>query len=222
MKKFIVISIIQILFVSLLNAQTSENPLETRAKMLEDSLKLAPENTRIMLALGTCYHHLAGQGNKDMVGKAGDVLEQLIELEPTNASAHCWYGSVLTMKARDAFLPIMKVKHVNDGVKEMDKAVELDSMNVEVRLIRARNGLALPTMFHRAEIAVQDFEFVVALKKKVPQMFSDSQFAGILLDLGRAYQKMENEEAAKENWRKVVALVPDSELAGQAKQLLGE
>jgi len=138
-------------------------------KQLEGYLKTSPENTQILKKLGIIYHRLAEKGDKKAVKQAESLFKKLLQLEPKNAEVLSWYGSILTMKGRDAWLPFFKIKYVNDGLKEMDKAVKLAPNNITVRMVRAETCLALPeNIFRQTEIAVADLEYLLRLGKEQP------------------------------------------------------
>lgn len=223
--KELIISIIIILTITHIPAQ---QPPEREAtteeiKMLEDQLRLEPESSEIMMKLGIIYHGLARKGDKKAVKKAEDIFKKLLQLEPKNAEALGWYGSVLTMRGRDEWLPLLKIKYVNDGLKKMDKSVELDSNNITVRMVRANTCLALPeNIFHRTEVAVQDFEHLLSLREAQPDVFDEDLLASIYLGLGNAYKKKGDILKARANWQKVVDVAPNSEQMQEAKKLLAD
>jgi tetratricopeptide (TPR) repeat protein len=223
MKKLIyLIAILNLCIFSslLLFSQSKTEGFELRVKALEDSLKVAPESTQFLLELGILCHNVGTEGDKNAVKKSKKILEKLIKLEPENAEAHCWYGSVLTLNGRDAWFPLSKVKYVNDGIKEMDKAVKLAPDNITIRMIRANNNLALPDMFNRTEIAIADFEYLLSMKEEEPEIFEKDLLVEILLNLGNAYKKKGDLGKARKNWQKVTLIAPDSEEALEAKKLL--
>lgn len=221
MKNFVcLITILSLCVFSPLLAQTETEDIKVRVKSLEDSLKGDPENTQLLLQLGILYHNMGVEGDKEAVKKAEKVLKKLIDLEPKDAEAYCWYGSVLTLKGKYAWFPLNKMKYVNKGIKEMDKAIELAPDNVTVRMIRANNSLSLPDMFHRTDIAITDFEHLISMKEKNPGSFEEDLLAEILLNMGKAYKKKGDLLKARENWQKVIETAPESEEALEAKELL--
>jgi len=223
MRRFLyLIAILNLCLVSPLFAQSEIEKVQSRIKAFEDSLQMNPTNTRILLKLGVLYHKLGVQGDKKAVKKAEDLFKRLLELEPENAEAHSWYGSVLTLKGRDAWLPISKMRYVNSGIKEMDKAVQLAPDNITVRMIRANNSLALPELFHRTEVAITDFEYLLSLARKRPEEFNKTLLGEIYLKLGNAYRKKGDIIEARENWQKAIKISPDSKEAEKARKLLEE
>ena len=76
------------------------------------------------------------EGDKKAVKRAKNLFENLLELEPQNAEALAWYGSVLTLRGRDVLFPVSKLGYVSNGVEKMDKAVELAPDNI------SKNGVS--------------------------------------------------------------------------------
>jgi tetratricopeptide (TPR) repeat protein len=203
-----------------LAAQTESNTAEEMIKKLEVSLLRDSDNPTLLLQLGIAYHDLGVQGDKDSVKRAEKVLKKLLKLDPQNSEAHGWYGSVLTLKGRSARLPIMRMKHVSAGIKEMDNAVELSPDNVTVRMIRANNNLGLPDVFNRVDVVISDLKYLISMKEKDINAFDDELLAEIYLNLGRAFDMRGDLNEARENWRKVIEIRPESVMAQSAKVLL--
>jgi cytochrome c-type biogenesis protein CcmH/NrfG len=95
------VAVLNICLISHVLAQTEAEDIETQIAGFEGSLREEPENTEILLKLGILYHNLGVEGDKKAVKKAKDLFEKLLELEPKNAEALAWYGSVLTLRGRD-------------------------------------------------------------------------------------------------------------------------
>jgi tetratricopeptide (TPR) repeat protein len=203
-------------------AQSDSKSNNDEVKAIEDSLKTDTNNTRLMLKLGIIYHNKGASGDKEAVSKAENILKKLIEIDPQNAEAHCWYGSVLTLKGGNAMLPFEKMMHVNNGTKEMDKAVSLAPDNITVRLTRANNSLKLPDFFNRLDTAITDFEYLISMKQKNTETFSDNLLPNIYLSLGIAYKRKGDLNKAGENWKKVLEIAPNTKAAEQAENLIKE
>lgn len=217
-----VVLILNICLVSRVLPQNEAEDIQTQIVVFEDSLREEPENTEILLKLGILYHNLGVEGDKKAVKRAKKLFEKLLELDPQNAEALAWCGSVLTLKGRDVLFPVSKLSYVNDGIEKTDKAVELAPDNINVRMIRAHNSLNLPGIFHRIEIAITDFEQLLTLREKRQEEFSKSLLAKIFLGLGSAYKKKEDIVKAREDWQKAAEVLPDSMEAEMARRLLEE
>ena len=165
-----VVLILSICLGSHVFPQNEAEDIQSQIVALKDSLRQEPENTGILLKMGILYHNLGVEGDKKAVKRARKLFQKLLELDPQNAEALAWYGSVLTLRGRDVWFPASKLKHVSNGIEKMDKAVELVPDNINVRMIRAHNSLNLPGIFHRTKIAITDFEHLLTLRKKRRQI----------------------------------------------------
>lgn len=79
---------------------------------------------------------------KDMV-KAVDnakltdtLLNQLTKLPNKTALTYGYLGTIEALKAKHAWNPYNKVKYVNRSLKTMQKAIDLDKENMELRFMR--------------------------------------------------------------------------------------
>ena len=145
------------------------NSIWGQVREWEMLLKRDPDNKVILLNLGKYYHNLGGmEENKEAVKKADKSLSLLLELEPKHCVAMVYYGSVLTMKARDAFFPWDKMKYVKKGISRMDKAIFFEPGNPEVRLIRGMNSATMPKMFDRLSVALEDLSHIEKLHREKP------------------------------------------------------
>jgi tetratricopeptide (TPR) repeat protein len=188
----------------------------------EKQLQTNPNDTDILLKLGRIYHDMGAKGDKDAVNKAADYLEKLIALNPNHAEAHCWYGSVLTLKGRDAWFPLSKANYVNKGMAEMDKAVSLAQDNILIRMIRAANGIALPEMFNRLQTAVSDYEYLKNRGKEKPGSIDGKTYLSVLFNLGCAYTQKGDFAKSKENFNLILEMDPNTELAKTARAKLAQ
>ena len=222
MKKYIYLLILTFISFNFSNSYAGQKDKIDLIKTLEDSLKIAPNNSRLLLNLGILYHNAGSAGDEDAVERGEELLEKLVELEPENPDVHCWYGSVLTLVGRDAWLPFNKTRYVNKGTKEMDVAVKLAPDNVNIRMVRANNSLALPSFFNRIDTAIVDFEHLITMAEKNQKMFDNDFQSRIHLKLGYAYKKKGKLDKARESWKKSTELSPESDSGMKAKKLLAD
>jgi len=92
--------------------------------------------------------------------KACDILEKLLSLHPENTKAMAYLGSVYTLKGRDALLPWKKIKWVKEGITLLNKAVQRDPNNREIRLLRYNNYKSLPYFFQDEVYIKADEQFL--------------------------------------------------------------
>ena len=97
------------------------DPLWAQVSQWENMLNKDPQNTEVLLKLGKHFHDLGGNGDKKAAKKSVQYLRRLLELEPRNSVAMVYYGSGLTMRARDMFFPWDKMKYMKKGMVQMDE-----------------------------------------------------------------------------------------------------
>ena len=213
------IPIILIMFTSLLFLSSTN--LSAQIPQWEKQLKTDPTNTKLLLKLGKAYHDLAGKNeDKEAVKKAEKYLSHVLKIEPNNALVMVYFGSVFTMKAREAFFPWEKMKYMKKGFAKMDSAVALDPGEPEVRLIRAINSTSVPKMFSRLKIALLDFKYIEGLKKEKLDEMTNKFWLPYYFYFGLALEKDEQLQAAREKFAKVIELDSNSELAEKVRQHL--
>jgi len=152
---FILLFGLSLSWSGVISAQVKTTSSDSTAIMLEKMIKKDPGNTALLMRAGMFFQQMGSSGDKKAVKKSEKIFKKLLKLEPDNAEAMCWLGSVLCLKGRDAKLPFNKVRFVNSGLKKMDRAVELDSGNISIRIIRGNTAYALPGFFNRMDTAVK-------------------------------------------------------------------
>jgi tetratricopeptide (TPR) repeat protein len=211
MQRFFTIFFLALFFTGV--SRTQDN-----AKDLEGVLEQKPNDVETLMKLGKIYHDQGVAGNDDAVDKGFTCLDKVLQIDPSNAIALAYRGSLWTLRARDAWWPFTKMKDVDKGIDEMDKAVDLAPDNITVRLVRGINSVQLPSMFHRLPVALKDFE----------HMLNDSRFTGFNPHLqstiycwaGIAYNSDGQTAKAKELLQRAVSVDPNSETARKAENEL--
>jgi tetratricopeptide (TPR) repeat protein len=189
-------------------------------KELEENLQQQPNNIETLITLSKLYHDQGAAGNEEAVDKGFKYLDKVIELDPSNAVAFVYRGSLWTMRGRDAWFPFTKLKHVNKGIDEMDKANELSPENITVHLVRGINSVQLPSIFKRLGTALKDFTYLLA-DPRFPHLNGYLQ-STIYYWAGIAYKRDNQTEKAKEYLEKAISTAPESQLAKQAEKELKE
>ena len=204
------------LFCSLLLAGIARS--QDNAKDLEAALSQNPNDVPTLIKLGIMYHDQGVAGNDDAVDKGFTCFDKALVLDPANAIALAYRGSLWTLRARDAWWPFTKMKDVDKGVDEMDKAADLASDNITVRVVRGINSVNLPSMFHRLPVALKDFDYLM----------NDARFghlnphlqATIYCWAGIAYNNDGQTVKAKDLLQKAVSAEPGSDIARKAENEL--
>lgn len=185
---------------------------------LEALVQKNPNDVGVLIELGTLYHNQGGAGNEDAVEKGFTYLDKALQLDSTNAIALAYRGSLRTMRGRDAWWPFTKLSHVDKGIDEMDKSVDISSDNITVRLVRGINGVQLPSMFNRLSTSIKDFDYLLG-DKRFSYLDSSLQ-SRIYCWAGVAQSRDHRAGRAKELLQKAIAASPNSDTARRAEQEL--
>ncbi len=210
-QRLLTIILTGVLITSISNAQDS-------TEVLEGILKQKPNDVETLTKLGELYHDQGVAGNDDAVEKGFTCFDKVLELDPSNAVALAYRGSLWTLRARDAWWPFTKMKDVDKGVDEMDKAVDLAPDNIPVRLVRGINSIHLPSMFRRLPIALKDFDYMLNDARFV--RFNPHLQSTIFCWAGIAYHNDGQTTKAKELLQKAISADPNSETARKAEDEL--
>ena len=183
----------------------------------EEQVKSEPDNRQLLFELGKYWHNVGGvKEDKEAVIKAEHYLERLIEINNENSLALVYYGSIITMKARDAVF-WNKIKFVKQGIEQMDKAVRLDPDNLEVRLVRGSNSVAMPKMMNRLSVALTDFKHIEKLDNEKQLKLSDKYLPQYFYNYGLALFNDQEYKEAREKYLKTVEFDPDSDYSNHAR-----
>jgi len=217
-EKIKIISVLTIFFLSLL---LLTSVLDGQVDKWEEQLKSSPDNQELLLNLGRYYHDAASEGNGISLSRAEEYLSKLLDLDPDNALALVYFGSALTMKARDAGSPWEAMEYLESGFSKMDKAVILAPNEAEVRLLRGINSLHIPEEFQRLYLALEDFLALEELILTSDQDWGNEFLLPYNFYFGEALAKNGKNNEALSKWEKVCSLDPQSEFAQLAKHRLG-
>jgi len=208
-----------LLIWSLVTASAEETFAE-RLAALQSRLESDPTNTLILFQLGDLCHDEGGKPDEKAVILAEGYFKRLLAIDPNHAMARVLYGSVLTMKARDAVWPLTQIKYVKAGNREMDAAVALAPKDVQVRLARAVNNVHMPDFMDRGEIVQEDLAWLWQQSQLTDTELKVDQKQTIALYYGQFLQKKNKLDEALQIWRAGLALAPKSEAAAPLKEQL--
>jgi tetratricopeptide (TPR) repeat protein len=175
---------------------------EEKIEELEKKLKEDPKNVSIIHQLAHIYHHKAlYYKEKGALKKAERFFQKTHKAFPKDVVILAWYGSLLTIKARDTWFPLMKLYYLRRGISMLDKAVKSAEDNIAVRMVRANNSLNLPAFTKRLNIAIKDFKYLLRINKikELPKEL----LGKIHLGLVKVYIKKDNKEEAKRHLKEV-------------------
>ena len=193
----------------------AQDAAAAEARLAED-----PDDLALLVAAGRACLAEASVEDGDALKRAERHLDRALAQAPDDPQILAVHGTMLTLKARDATLPLMKMRHVQNGLKEMDRAVELAPMDFGIRYQRGATCLHLPAIFERAGTAVADFEHLLAMAEGAPGSVPPGQVTGIRLNLAQARINNGEADAARLLLESVLAASPDSSAAARAKSLL--
>ncbi len=202
---------VAIIITTSLYAQTNVDSLKT-------IIKNDPQNIQGLIALGVHYHDLGVAGNSKAVEQGEQLLKKALSLDPNNALATGYYGSILSLKARDASMPWAKVKFAKQGFEQLDKSIQMNPDDLDVRLIRAMNSYQVPKFMKRLPLSIEDFNFIIKHKKF--ESWTPDHRAFVYLHFGKALEKDDQPEKAKEMFDLAIKEAPGSKSGLEAKKAL--
>ncbi|RKN85312.1 hypothetical protein [Paenibacillus ginsengarvi] len=143
-------------------------------------------------------HQKGVDGDKRAVKAAYEKFAKLRAEEPGNALFEAYYGSTLTLLARDAAKPLEKAEIAQNGLDSLDKAISMDPNHKRIRLLRANVCVKLPeSYFQSSKSAIEDFNFLLDRYKDDTEFMSKNQVTAILRNLASAYEHAGKPDEAK-------------------------
>ncbi|NLW06512.1 MAG: hypothetical protein GX039_00795 [Clostridia bacterium] len=150
-------------------------------------------------------HDAGTEGDKEAVIKAHNLLQKLRQQFPDDHLVEAYYGSTLALLGRDAIDPLERFKKANQGLKILDRIVNSAPDNARVRILRAYVSYRVPEeFFHRTPTAIADFQHLVTLYEQDRSILPQTSYWQILYNLGAAYQRSGNNDAAQKIWAKLL------------------
>lgn len=143
-------------------------------------------------------------GNKEAVNTAFKLFGQIRLKSPQNNLVNAYYGSVITLIGRDAVDPMKRFEKTLKGLKYLDRAVEKEPDNIQIRILRANVCYRLPEIyFHRTASAIEDYKYLINRYEQDPKILPTVSYYQFLYELGAAYQNIEQKDAAESIWEKL-------------------
>ena len=129
-------------------------------------------------------------------------------------------GSVITMKARDAFWPNVRLRYAKEGVRIMDSAIKLAPENPEVRFVRAENNFHMPKFMEREEVVRSDFAWLWQQVQKRPAEIPTRLKQEIAYYQGHVLKRQKRDKEANEVWQAGLGFDPQSLMAERIRKQL--
>jgi hypothetical protein len=194
---------------SLMTASAAET-FADRLAALQGRLQSDPTNTHLLFQVGDLCYHEGANNNEKAVILAEGYFRRLLAIATNQAMARVRYGSVLTMKARDALWPMTRLSLVKAGNREMDAAVQMAPQDAEVRFARAVNNFHMPAIMGREEIVQEDLAWLWQQAQLADTPLKVDQKQTIALYYGQNLRKKGKLAEAIPIWRAGLALAPKS------------
>jgi len=194
---------------------------QSKIDSLEAALQRTPENIDLRYELALhCHAIVQKEKDNDVWERAEKLFQEILAVKPEHVAALVYYGSLLTIKGRDALLPWNKLRYVEQGCDKMDKAVQIAPDNINIRIVRALNNIHLPDFFNRLPYCLEDFENI----RKRPEFnhLDPASRQQILYYSGQAFEKDDQAVKAIESYKKAISINGHNPLAVQARQALKE
>ena len=200
-----------ILVIGSLVTGSARETFADRLAALQSRLQSDPTNRLILFQLGDLCHDEGANNDEKAVILAEGYFKRLLAIDPNHAMARVLYGSVLTMKARDALWPTTRLSYVRAGNREMDAAVKMAPKDAQVRFARAVNNFHMPGIMGREEIVQEDLGWLWQQAQLADTKLNVAQKQTIALYHGLTLQKQNKLDEAIQVWRAGLALAPKSE-----------
>lgn len=195
---------------------------QTQTAVWKAKVKADPQNPVVLSEAGIACFGLAAAGNDKAGDLAKEYLGALLKMEPRNTLAMVYYGSLMSIFARDAEEPWEKMEYMQVAVARMDKAVALSPENAQVRLVRACNAIHLPAMFNRLGMALSDLAKIETQIQSGKSNLDGHDLVMFYFNYGVGHQKKGRLEEAKACYSQVLKMAPDSPKGQQAKAALAQ
>jgi tetratricopeptide (TPR) repeat protein len=192
--------------------------LEDGKKLIIKYEKLNDSNPYKSLYLGIVYHNLSSPKNEDYLNKALEFTRSAVE-KTKYPLASGYYGSTLTIQAGAYYEKgdmMGAMSKLTEGIEIMDKAVEQDPGNIDLRMLRILNSYALSgaSPINRFDIIKKDLSF---LKQKY-QSLSPPLKSFYNLYSGLVVLRDNNTDQAAAYFEKAIKCAPQSRYAKTAKR----
>jgi hypothetical protein len=106
--------------------------------------------------------YIAAIGNSD---KADKLCDQLEGIKNPSALIMAYLGSVQAIKAKHAWNPVNKMSYLKQGFNTIDKAVEKDPNQLEVRFLRFSLQFYVPSFLGYSKNLINDKNKIVSILK---------------------------------------------------------
>jgi hypothetical protein len=99
---------------------------------------------------------------------------------PLDARLRGYRGAFITLRAKHAFWPHHKLRHVREGLAVLDEAVAASPDDAVVRYLRLVSGYYLPALFGRRDAVRADFRRLARLLPDARADFPGAMYATVV------------------------------------------
>ena len=138
---------------------------------------------------------------KENTKKGITYFKRALKLAPDDVELMAYQGSLETTKSLYTEKLALKTLYAKKGFILMDKAIAKDNKHLGALLARAKNSFNVPMILERLHYAEKDYNQILQIitsEKVAKERSTDDFTAQILFDLGMVYEKMEEDDKAKE------------------------
>jgi len=182
-------------------------------------------NTAGAETLDECMIRVDKLIQENELNQAVEIIEKCLVDYPNSSVVYTKLGSALGRKSGQDFESgnmTEAVKNINRSFEALDKAVMLDSENLEARITYGVMGLEVPEFFGKVKPAVQHLE---AARKMLEAQPTDANLDSRLMVyhyLGEGYKRQERFREAEIVWKILLSITDQGEYADAAKKALSE
>lgn len=195
-------------------------PIVDRLEEVRTKLASDPTNVVLLMQAGDLCFDRGAKDDKEAVVCAEEYFRRVLALNPSNALARVMLGSTLTMRGRDAFWPNVRMRHVREGLREMDSAVAQAPEDPRVRFERVVNNMHMPGFMGRSELVRGDFAWLWDCVQHRSAALRLDLCQNIALSYGQHLKKQGHKEEARKVWTRGLQMDPGSAIAREIQSCL--
>lgn len=150
--------------------------------------------------------YLEAVSDESAISRGMEAIEQIRAVgefrSGTSATAvlSAYRGAFITLRAKHGFWPPARLRHLNEGLAVLDRAVAAQPDQPEIRYLRLLSCYFLPGILGRGDSVREDFDALARLLPTAPAAFPPGLYATMLefvLENGglKAYQRVPLEDA---------------------------
>jgi len=167
---------------------------------------------------GDINYRMALEGERATLDAAVESFQTVLSQQPNNLLAQVLLGGCYALKGQGTKFVFYNLQWGIKGLNLIDKAVEIEPDNFQVRLERAINSLHLNSFFNRDQLAGKDLMILLdrADFSEIPKRLRQLTW----LYAGLYFKQESRLDTSMQLWHKIVELDSESDIAGKAQKIL--